>query len=177
VIVAASLRAKHRGNHGVCTALPRHTPFRHGEAPPRVRRRYKQNLVPCPHCARTFNPDRIDVHLKSCKPGSGSKPVGTLSRTAASSANTDGPAFTTGQPCSPAAAAAAARPRLGSGTRAGGDGGGPAVSSWTVPQVSAFFSRLVRARVRHDARTRERRARRRSCREKSSGADRSAAAK
>ena len=26
------------------------------------------NLVPCPNCARTFNPDRIDVHLRSCKP-------------------------------------------------------------------------------------------------------------
>ena len=27
-------------------------------------------LVPCPNCARTFLPDRLTVHLKSCK-GSG----------------------------------------------------------------------------------------------------------
>ncbi|XP_045216283.2 zinc finger protein 474-like [Mercenaria mercenaria] len=26
------------------------------------------NLVPCPNCGRTFNPDRLPVHLKSCKP-------------------------------------------------------------------------------------------------------------
>ncbi|KAH3730005.1 hypothetical protein DPMN_055984 [Dreissena polymorpha] len=26
------------------------------------------NLVPCPNCGRTFNPDRLPVHLRSCKP-------------------------------------------------------------------------------------------------------------
>lgn len=26
------------------------------------------NLVPCPNCGRTFNPDRLPVHQKSCKP-------------------------------------------------------------------------------------------------------------
>ncbi|ESP01248.1 hypothetical protein LOTGIDRAFT_157421 [Lottia gigantea] len=26
------------------------------------------NLVPCPNCGRTFNPDRLHVHLRSCKP-------------------------------------------------------------------------------------------------------------
>eukprot|EP00929_Paragymnodinium_shiwhaense_P024615 TRINITY_DN1508_c1_g1_i1.p1 TRINITY_DN1508_c1_g1~~TRINITY_DN1508_c1_g1_i1.p1 ORF type:complete len:777 (+),score=164.11 TRINITY_DN1508_c1_g1_i1:167-2497(+) len=25
-------------------------------------------LLPCPHCARTFLPDRLEVHLRSCKP-------------------------------------------------------------------------------------------------------------
>ncbi|EDV21113.1 expressed hypothetical protein [Trichoplax adhaerens] len=25
-------------------------------------------LVPCPHCGRTFLPDRLQVHLRSCKP-------------------------------------------------------------------------------------------------------------
>ncbi|XP_059158370.1 zinc finger protein 474-like isoform X2 [Physella acuta] len=29
------------------------------------------NLVPCPNCARTFNPDRLAVHLRACKPKSG----------------------------------------------------------------------------------------------------------
>jgi len=29
---------------------------------------YKNNLVPCPNCTRTFLPDRLDIHLKSCKP-------------------------------------------------------------------------------------------------------------
>lgn len=26
------------------------------------------NLVPCPTCARTFLPDRLIVHQRSCKP-------------------------------------------------------------------------------------------------------------
>ncbi|XP_076465014.1 zinc finger protein 474-like isoform X2 [Babylonia areolata] len=29
------------------------------------------NLVPCPNCGRTFNPDRLPVHLRACKPKSG----------------------------------------------------------------------------------------------------------
>ena len=28
-----------------------------------------ESLVPCPGCARTFLPDRLEVHLRSCKPG------------------------------------------------------------------------------------------------------------
>eukprot|EP01135_Chromosphaera_perkinsii_P010405 Nk52_evm77s2118 gene=Nk52_evmTU77s2118 len=32
-------------------------------------------LAPCPHCGRTFNPERLPVHLRSCKPSAGSKPV------------------------------------------------------------------------------------------------------
>jgi len=35
------------------------------------------NLVPCENCGRTFLPDRLMVHLKSCKPG---KPLKPLSR-------------------------------------------------------------------------------------------------
>jgi hypothetical protein len=23
-------------------------------------------LLPCPHCARTFLPDRLEIHLRSC---------------------------------------------------------------------------------------------------------------
>ena len=34
----------------------------------------KSQLVPCPNCARTFNPDRLPVHLKSCKPKPGQAP-------------------------------------------------------------------------------------------------------
>ena len=26
------------------------------------------NLVPCPNCARTFLPDRLQVHLRACRP-------------------------------------------------------------------------------------------------------------
>eukprot|EP01063_Lacrimia_lanifica_P014929 TRINITY_DN2151_c0_g1_i4.p1 TRINITY_DN2151_c0_g1~~TRINITY_DN2151_c0_g1_i4.p1 ORF type:complete len:885 (+),score=216.08 TRINITY_DN2151_c0_g1_i4:120-2657(+) len=39
---------------------------------------YNNNLVACPNCGRTFAPDRIQVHLRSCNPGNsggGSKPV------------------------------------------------------------------------------------------------------
>ena len=40
---------------------------------------YKQNaLEPCPNCGRTFMPDRLLVHLKSCKPGNSAKPVGVV---------------------------------------------------------------------------------------------------
>lgn len=41
-------------------------------------------LASCPNCSRTFLPDRLEVHLRSCKPGSGSKPV---SRPASSSSS------------------------------------------------------------------------------------------
>lgn len=27
----------------------------------------QSNLVPCPNCGRTFNPDRLEVHLRSCQ--------------------------------------------------------------------------------------------------------------
>lgn len=33
-------------------------------------------LQPCPNCGRTFNPDRLPIHLRSCRPGSTSKPIG-----------------------------------------------------------------------------------------------------
>eukprot|EP00906_Rhabdomonas_costata_P029733 RCo041997 len=39
---------------------------------------FKDNLSPCPNCGRTFLPDRLVVHLRSCNPGNaghGSKPV------------------------------------------------------------------------------------------------------
>lgn len=36
----------------------------------------KAQLVPCDNCGRKFASDRIQVHLRSCKPGHGSKPIG-----------------------------------------------------------------------------------------------------
>lgn len=41
----------------------------------------EKSLIPCPNCSRTFFPDRLNIHLKSCKPGKpmkktvGKKPV------------------------------------------------------------------------------------------------------
>ena len=35
----------------------------------------KQQLVPCKNCGRTFLPDRLMVHLKSCKPSSKTAPA------------------------------------------------------------------------------------------------------
>ncbi|CAJ1991901.1 zinc-finger of a C2HC-type [Leishmania donovani] len=34
-------------------------------------------LSPCPNCGRTFLPDRLQVHLKSCRPGKTAKPIPT----------------------------------------------------------------------------------------------------
>eukprot|EP01006_Ploeotia_vitrea_P006259 TRINITY_DN12655_c0_g2_i1.p1 TRINITY_DN12655_c0_g2~~TRINITY_DN12655_c0_g2_i1.p1 ORF type:complete len:807 (-),score=107.85 TRINITY_DN12655_c0_g2_i1:150-2441(-) len=38
---------------------------------------FKQDMAQCPNCGRRFLPDRLQVHLRSCKPGSTSRPVGT----------------------------------------------------------------------------------------------------
>ena len=35
----------------------------------------EESLVPCPNCGRTFLPDRLIVHSKSCKPGKTTAPV------------------------------------------------------------------------------------------------------
>ena len=35
----------------------------------------QSNLAPCKNCGRTFNPDRLPVHLKSCHPGKPLKPL------------------------------------------------------------------------------------------------------
>ena len=37
---------------------------------------YDSNLSPCPNCGRTFNSDSLPIHLRSCRPGSASKPIG-----------------------------------------------------------------------------------------------------
>jgi hypothetical protein len=38
------------------------------------------NLAPCHNCGRTFNPDRLAVHQKSCRPGKPLKPLNTSAR-------------------------------------------------------------------------------------------------
>ncbi|KAG8341196.1 hypothetical protein TRVL_07977 [Trypanosoma vivax] len=49
---------------------------------------FVRNLEPCPNCGRRFLADRLVVHLRSCKPGSSSKPPpglgGTESRVSTS---------------------------------------------------------------------------------------------
>ena len=35
----------------------------------------QQQLLPCPNCTRTFLPDRLNVHLKSCRPSSRTMPA------------------------------------------------------------------------------------------------------
>ena len=41
----------------------------------------KSQLIPCENCGRKFAPDRLDVHLRACKPKPGQGP----SKAAASS--------------------------------------------------------------------------------------------
>ncbi|KAK7116115.1 zinc finger protein 474-like isoform X1 [Littorina saxatilis] len=36
------------------------------------------NMVPCPNCGRTFNPDRLQVHLRACKPKPGASGGGRV---------------------------------------------------------------------------------------------------
>ena len=50
-------------------------------------RSYDSNLSPCPNCGRTFNPDALQRHLKSCRPGSAHKPVGVSPARRATSAS------------------------------------------------------------------------------------------
>ncbi|KPA84990.1 hypothetical protein ABB37_01423 [Leptomonas pyrrhocoris] len=69
-------------------------------------------LAPCPNCGRTFLPDRLQVHLHSCKPGNTARPVRRAS-TGAGSNTADTPATVTpmneaATSVSPTAAAAAA---------------------------------------------------------------------
>ena len=46
-------------------------------------------LEPCERCGRTFLPDRLLVHLKSCKGTGGVKGKGSPTRTSASSKSAD----------------------------------------------------------------------------------------
>jgi hypothetical protein len=42
---------------------------------------FMNNLDPCPNCGRKFLPDRLAVHLRSCRPGNTAKPPPTRSPT------------------------------------------------------------------------------------------------
>lgn len=47
----------------------------------------KAQLIPCPNCARTFNPERLPVHLRSCKPKPGQAPASSQSNSYTSSSS------------------------------------------------------------------------------------------
>lgn len=49
----------------------------------------QSNLIPCNHCGRTFNPDRLAIHQKSCRPGNTSRPP--PSKTGADDGETERP--------------------------------------------------------------------------------------
>ncbi|KPA78435.1 hypothetical protein ABB37_06063 [Leptomonas pyrrhocoris] len=49
-------------------------------------REFMSNLSPCPNCGRKFLPDRLAVHLRSCRPGSTAKPLPTRSPPTAAAA-------------------------------------------------------------------------------------------
>ena len=45
---------------------------------------FTENMAQCENCGRRFLPDRLEVHLRSCKPGQGSRPVGGKSSSSSS---------------------------------------------------------------------------------------------
>ncbi|CAG9580490.1 conserved hypothetical protein [Leishmania major strain Friedlin] len=57
-------------------------------------------LSPCPNCGRTFLPDRLQVHMKSCKPGKTAKPVPTAASRVAPPVATPSAATTSASPAS-----------------------------------------------------------------------------
>lgn len=73
---------------------------------------FMNNLDPCPNCGRKFLPDRLAVHLRSCRPGNTAKPPPTRSPTTAAPP-------TAATAAAEAPAAAASRPRSAKST---GDG-------------------------------------------------------
>ena len=52
-----------------------------------------ETLQPCPHCARTFLPDRLAVHLRSCGKGHFADPKPRIGADAADEPSTQGVAF------------------------------------------------------------------------------------
>jgi hypothetical protein len=46
----------------------------------------EEALMPCPNCGRKFLQDRLQVHLRSCRPGSTAKPVAMAAPNAAAAA-------------------------------------------------------------------------------------------
>lgn len=55
-------------------------------------------LSPCPNCGRTFLPDRLLVHLRSCKPGKTAKPIPTAASRVAPPVTTSSAATTSASP-------------------------------------------------------------------------------
>ncbi|KPI85949.1 hypothetical protein ABL78_4992 [Leptomonas seymouri] len=49
---------------------------------------FVNNLEPCPNCGRKFLPDRLAVHLRSCRPGNSARPPPTRSPTTAAASDT-----------------------------------------------------------------------------------------
>ncbi len=96
----------------------------------------KTQLVQCENCGRRFQPDRLFVHQRSCKPGNAAKPIGS------NNANNydDGYSNQPQQQQGPSAAAPKAPPRKFNpnappaqnnnidNMKVGGGGGGPQIS-------------------------------------------------
>ena len=103
---------------------------------------YKSNLVPCENCGRTFNADRLSIHLKSCKPGQTAKPVGTVGPRGSLQMS----------PSSSVAAPPPARPstvgdqrRRSSASSVSSEPSTPSTASveqWSVGRVHEFFKKL-----------------------------------
>jgi hypothetical protein len=90
------------------------------------------SLAPCPNCGRTFLPDRLQVHLRSCKPGHTAKPVYRPTTANVNSSGSSSAAAATGSQsmkvnggASPQATDAQERPIRASGTYAGPTGADP----------------------------------------------------
>ncbi|KAL7701199.1 zinc-finger of a C2HC-type/Double zinc ribbon [Lotmaria passim] len=79
---------------------------------------FVNNLDPCPNCGRKFLPDRLVVHLRSCRPGNTAKPPPTRSPATTdlgvrkASANNTGSAADCAAPSSAAATAPGGDERL-----------------------------------------------------------------
>ncbi|KPI85868.1 hypothetical protein ABL78_5049 [Leptomonas seymouri] len=82
------------------------------------------SLAPCPNCGRTFLPDRLQVHLHSCKPGNTSRPVrrppaSTINNTASAAAvSTTNGSATSASPTATKPAGRPERPTRASGAHA-----------------------------------------------------------
>ncbi|KAK7195818.1 zinc-finger of a C2HC-type [Novymonas esmeraldas] len=100
----ANAKAAGGGGGGAGGGLGKHAPLTEAELYNQLQMDAFNDtaLSPCPHCGRTFLPDRLQIHLRSCKPGSTARPV----RAAAVAATT--PTVTTTATATAAAAAPAA---------------------------------------------------------------------
>lgn len=72
---------------------------------------FMNNLAPCPNCGRKFLPDRLAVHLRSCRPGNTAKAAPTRSATTAATAAAAGEAAEKNGAAPPSSAASPVTPR------------------------------------------------------------------